>query len=65
MMNDDDFYVFQDSGKEHRKHTSGRVEHHQQPQQHSSNQSSSVQNLANVKSGAVAFFGAMSQDWFR
>lgn len=28
-------------------------------------QSSSVQNLANVKSGAAAFFGAMSQDWFR
>lgn len=29
-------------------------------------QSSAQQNLANVKSNAAAFFGAMSQDfWFR
>lgn len=28
-------------------------------------QSTAQQNLANVKSNAAAFFGAMSQDWFR
>lgn len=28
-------------------------------------QSSAQQNLANVKSNAAAFFGAMSQEWFR
>lgn len=42
--------------------SSGATHQQQQPQL---TQSSSAQNLANVKSGAAAFFGAMSQDWFR